>query len=98
VGSIRIDVEGLSALGGVCHREAEQLVVGHSDRLVGPDFQPTTAALEQIAAVTRGVEGLISLRLQVTGHKFVTAAERFGEREATSRQQIASVSDDLTVT
>lgn len=98
VESIRIDVEGLSALGGVCHREAEQLVDGNSDELVAPRFQATTAAMEQIAAATRRAESLIALRLQVTGHKFVAAAVSLGQREATSRDEIAAVSGDLTVT
>jgi hypothetical protein len=48
-----VNIEGLRALGNVCRREAEQLAAGHSDPLVGPRFQPSTAALDNAAAVTR---------------------------------------------
>jgi hypothetical protein len=50
VESIKVDVDGLSALSGVCHREAEQLVVGLRDWQEGPNFQATTAAIAQRAA------------------------------------------------
>lgn len=96
--SIKVDVGGLSALSGVCHREAERLVIGRRDWQEGPNFQATNAAVDQVAATARRAESLISVRLRVTGHKFATAAEWLSEREAASRQQIAAVSDELTAT
>jgi hypothetical protein len=86
--SIKVDVDGLSALSGVCQREAERLVAGRRDWYEGLNFQATNAAIGRVAATARRAESLISVRLRVTGHKFATGAEWLSEREAASRQQI----------
>jgi hypothetical protein len=96
--SIRADVHGLTALSGVCQREAEGLNVLGGRRHEGPNFQSTAAAIDQVASIVGRTESLISVRLRVTGHKFAIAAERFAECEATSRQQIAAVGDELRAT
>ena len=96
--SIKVDVDGLSALSGVCHREAERLIAGRRDSHEAPNFQATSAAIGHVAATARRAESLIGVRLRVTGHRFATAAERFAEREETSRQQMAAVVDELRVT
>jgi len=96
--SIKADVDGLSALSGVCQREAEGLNVVDGRREEGPNFQSTAAAIDHVASIVGRTESLISVRLRVTGHKFATAAERFAEREATSRQQMAAVGDEQRVT
>lgn len=95
--SIHVDVDSLIALGGVCRREADALGVADHPRQAGPPFQATTAVTEEIAAIVGRTDGLISVRLQVTGHKFATAAEMFGMREAKSRQEITTLGHDVTL-
>ena len=94
--SIEADLDGLIALGGACQREADGLRVIRGQLQDSPSFQSTSVAMQKISAVVSRAETLISVRLQVTGHKFATAAEWLGARESTSRREIAATGDELT--
>lgn len=96
--SIKVDVVGLIASGSVCLREADILLVRHVRQPAGPGFQATTNAIQQIASVVDSAEGLISVRLRLTGHKLVTTATWLGEREATSQKEIAALPSEPAVT
>lgn len=96
--SITVDVDGLTALAGVCHREGEMLSVGQPVPQAGPSFQATTAAVNRVVDLVGRADGLISVRLRVTGHKIAAAADRLARCDAKSSDQIASVGEELTVT
>jgi hypothetical protein len=95
--SIKVDIDALSTLGAVCRKKAEALGADRPDPQSGPSFQATSAALADIATMTARAENLISLRLHVTGHTIVTAADRLANCDRASQQQIAALRDEMAV-
>jgi hypothetical protein len=89
--SIEADIDGLSALGAVCKREAEALRVIRPLPVIGSRFQATTIAIDSVLKMTDRAENLISMRLRVTGHTIVSAAGRLANCDSTSRERIAAV-------
>jgi hypothetical protein len=88
---IEADIDGLSALGAVCKREAEALSVFRGAPEMGSGFQATATAIDGVQKMTDTAQNLISMRLRVTGHTIVTAAGRLASCEDTSRERIAAV-------
>jgi hypothetical protein len=93
--SIRVDVDGLSALGAVCRREAEALSVDRPVPQAGRSFQATTMAVDGLVRTAGRAENLISMRLRVTGHTILIAADRLANCENTSREQIVGVGSGM---
>jgi hypothetical protein len=88
---IEADIDGLSALGAVCKREAEALSVFRPVSEAGSSFQPTSTAVDGVLKMTDRTQNLISMRLRVTGHTIVNAAGRLANCENTSRERITAV-------
>lgn len=88
---IKVDIDGLSALGAVCKREAEALSVFRPLPEIGSSFQATSVALDGVLKMTDRAQNLISMRLRVTGHTIVNAAGRLANCENTSRERVAAV-------
>ena len=88
---IEADIDGLSALGAVCKREAEVLSVFRPVPATGSSFQATTTAIDSVLKMTDRAQNLISMRLRVTGHTIVSAAGRLANCEDTSRERIAAI-------
>lgn len=93
MGSIEADVEGLAALGGLCQAAADGLGSGSGSPAPqhSPAFQPTTRAVDDVLTMAGGAENLIGVRLRVTGHAIVIAADRLANCEDTSRARIAGI-------
>lgn len=89
---IKVDIDGLAVLGAVCKREAEALS-DYGEVEVGPAHQATTTAVDGVLRMAGRVENLISMRLRVTGHTVIRAAERLADCEGASRRQIEAVGD-----
>ena len=88
---IEADIDGLSALGAVCKREAEALCVFRPVSEVGSTFQPTSTAIDTVLKMTDRAQNLISMRLRVTGHTIVNAAGLLANCDNTSRERITAV-------
>jgi hypothetical protein len=88
---IEADIDGLSALGAVCKREAEALSAFRPVTETGNSFQPTSTAIDSVLKMTDRAHNLISMRLRVTGHTIVNAAGRLANCEDTSRERIAAL-------
>jgi hypothetical protein len=95
--SIEVDVDGLSALGGLCQRAAESLKTGSSAAHSGPPHQATARAVDDVLASASTAETLIGVRLRVTGHTIAAAADRLANSELASQAQIAAMPTGLTV-
>jgi hypothetical protein len=91
VDSIQVDVEGLSAFGGLCQHAAERLEADSPVARPGPAFQATTRAVDEVLAAVRRVDSLVGVRLRVTGHSIVTAADRLANRDDASRAQVDAI-------
>jgi hypothetical protein len=89
--SISVDIDGLSALGAVCKREAEALSVFRPAPETGSSFQATSTATDSVVKMTDRAQNLISMRLRVTGHTIINAAGRLANCDNTSRERIAAV-------
>jgi hypothetical protein len=96
--SIEADVDGLSALGALCIREAEALTADRPTSQAGPVFQATTGAVDAALAMADRAATLIGLRLRVTGHAIVSAADRLATSDTTSCELIAAVGDTVVAT
>jgi hypothetical protein len=95
--SIKVDVDALSTLGALCREKAEALGADRPVPTPGPRFQATAKALDDIASLTARAENLISVRLHVTGHTIVTAADRLANCDSASQQRISAVRDETVV-
>ncbi len=60
--SIEADVDGLSALGALCVREAEALTADRPTSQAGPVFQAITGAVDAAQAMADRAATLIGLR------------------------------------
>lgn len=88
---IKVDVDGLAALGAVCKREAEALSVDRGEVEVGPSYQATTTAVHGVLRMAGRADNLITMRLRVTGHTIVRAADRLADCEGASRREVEAV-------
>jgi len=95
--SIKADVDGLSAFGSICQRAAEHLAGRGPAAPGGPSFQATSSAVDDVMTTARDTDNLIAVRLRVTGHAVVTAAQRLAGCDSTSRERIATVGDRAVV-
>lgn len=95
--SIKADVDGLLAFGSMCQHAAEQLASRGPAVPGGPGLQATSSAVDEVMTTAKDTDNLIALRLRVTGHAIVTAAQRLAECDSTSRERIATVGDQAVV-
>jgi hypothetical protein len=95
--SIEGDVDGLSLLGAECERRAEVLSAHCSNQPCGPAFQATSTAVEDVLAIASRAGNLISMRLRVTGHAVVEAADRLADCDSRSRARIAAIGGTPTM-
>jgi hypothetical protein len=94
---IQVDVEGLSAFGGLCQHAAERLEADSPIARPGPAFQATTRAVDEVLAAIGRVDSLVGVRLRVTGHSIVTAADRLAHCDDASRAHIDAIPPARTV-
>jgi len=88
---IKVDVDGLLALGAVYKRESEALSAFRPVPEMGSSFQATSTAIDTVVKMTDRAQNLISMRLRVTGHTIINAAGRLANCDNTSRERIAAV-------